>query len=90
VEDPFFAQYRMREDHAEGADMRSYQTERWKLVRFLRGRRGDELYDRRDDPGETLNLIESEAPAVPEARRALDAELATVMRTIGDPAANGR
>ena len=68
----FFAQYRMREDHAEGADMRSYQTERWKLVRFLRGRRGSELYDRLNDPGETRNLFGSSDPSVRDAIRALD------------------
>ncbi len=85
----FFAQFRMREDHAEGADMRSYQTERWKLVRFLRGKRGDELYDRVNDPGEARNLFGSADPVVQEATRALDMKLAAAMRRIGDPASRG-
>jgi uncharacterized sulfatase len=85
----FFAQYRMREDHADGADMRSYQTERWKLVRFLRNTRSDELYDRLNDPDEAASLVESDDPAVRDALRVLDAKLAAAMREIGDQASNG-
>jgi len=85
----FFAQFRMREDHAEGADMRSYQTERWKLVRFLRQKRVDELYDRVNDPRETRNLFGSADPAVQDAIRALDTKLAAAMRKVGDPASDG-
>jgi uncharacterized sulfatase len=85
----FFAQYRMREDDAEGADMRSYQTDRWKLVRFLRGRRESELYDRQNDPEESRNLFGSSDPSVRDAIRALDGQLAGAMREIGDPASDG-
>jgi arylsulfatase A-like enzyme len=79
----------MREDHAEGADMRSYQTERWKLVRFLRKKRGDELYDRVDDPGESRNLYGSTDPTVRDAIRVLDTKLAVTMSEIDDPASSG-
>ena len=85
----FFAQYRMREDHGDGADMCSYQTERWKLVRFLRNTRRDELYDRLNDPDETTNLVESDGPVVRDALRVLDAKLTAAMREIGDQASNG-
>lgn len=81
----FFAQYRMRPDHADGADMRSMQTDRWKLVRFLRGRRTDEFYDRRSDPDENTNLYASENPEVRAAIRELDALLTKKMREIDDP-----
>jgi uncharacterized sulfatase len=85
----FFAQFRMREDHAEGADMRSYQTERWKLVRFLRGKRGNELYDRVSDPDEARNLFGSADLSVQDAIRTLDTKLAAAMKKIGDPASSG-
>lgn len=81
----FFAQYRMRPSHADGADMRSLQTDRWKLVRFLRGRRSDEFYDRRNDPAENTNLYGSEDPEVQEAIRSLNALLTKKMREISDP-----
>lgn len=85
--DEFFAQYRMRADNAEGADMRSYQTRAWKLVRFLRSRRSHEFYDRLHDPEERTNLIESADPVVRKARKQLESKLMAAMRAISDPAA---
>lgn len=80
----FFAQYRMREDSGEGADMRSYQTDRWKLVRFQRQRREDEFYDRNNDPEEKTNLIDSSDPDVRQAISELQAKLVSRMSEIGD------
>lgn len=79
-----FAQYRMREDSGEGADMRSYQTDRWKLVRFQRQRREDEFYDRVSDPEEKTNLIESTDPEVRQAISELQAKMVSRMSEIGD------
>ena len=82
--DEFFAQYRMREDSGEGADMRSYQTDRWKLVRFQQQRRQDEFYDRANDPEEKTNLIDSTEPEVRRAISDLQTKLISMMNEIGD------
>lgn len=79
-----FAQYRMRTDHADGADMRSYQTERWKLVRYLRGKRPDEFYDRQRDPAERVNLYSSSDAEVHAAIRDLSGRLQQRMQEIDD------
>lgn len=80
----FFAQFRMRKDHGDGADMRSYQTDRWKLVRFQRRRRPDEFYDRVNDPEETTNLIESTDPRIQRAVSDLQQKMVAMMQRIGD------
>ncbi len=80
----FFAQYRMRPNHSEGADMRSYQTQNWKLVRYLRSLRPDEFYDRRRDPEEHSNIAMSEDRVVQRAMVRLRAQLAESMTAIGD------
>lgn len=82
----FFAQFQMRVDHGEGANMRSFQTERWKLVRFLRGKRLDEFYDRVNDPEESTNLSDSTDPVVVAAIRDLKAKMREKMLEVRDPA----
>ena len=84
--DDFMAQFQMREGHADGADMRSFQTERWKLVRFLRGKYPDEFYDRVNDPDEKNNIYTSTDLEIQNAIRAVDRKLKERMREIGDPA----
>ncbi len=84
--DDFFAQYRMRPDHAEGADMRSYQTSDWKIVRYLRSRRADEFYDRRRDPQEQANMAKSQDPVVQQAMAQLHTKLMEAMTAINDTA----
>jgi len=84
--DDFFAQYRMRPDHAEGADMRSYQTSDWKIVRYLKSQRSDEFYDRRRDPDEQTNLAQSVDPVVQQAIGELQDKLKHAMTAIGDTA----
>lgn len=80
--DEFYAQYSMR----GGPVMRSYQTERWKLVRYLRGEQPNEFYDRVADPNEQVNLFSSNDAVVTAAMRDLDLRLQERMRFIEDPA----
>jgi choline-sulfatase len=82
----FFAQFRMRVDHGDGTDMRSFQTERWKLVRFFREKRPDEFYDRVNDPEELTNLADSTDPVILAAIGKLKAKMRAKMREVGDPA----
>ncbi len=81
----FFAEYRMRESNGDGADMRSYQTRRWKLVRFLNNKLPDEFYDRKHDPEESTNLSQSTDPTIQTAIRDLNAKLTSAMQQISDP-----
>lgn len=80
--DDFYAQYTVR----GGPVMRSYQTDRWKLVRYLRGEQPDEFYDRVADPDERMNVFRAEKAEVREAIRELDARLQERARFIRDPA----
>ena len=84
--DDFMAQFQMRVGHADGADMRSFQTERWKLVRYFRGKYPDEFYDRVNDPEEKTNVHASIDPEIQNAIRVVDAKLRERMREIDDPA----
>lgn len=84
--DDFMAQFQMRAGHADGADMRSFQTERWKLVRFFRGKYPDEFYDRVNDPDEKNNIYTSTNLEIQYAIRAVDIKLKERMREIDDPA----
>ena len=79
--DEFHAQQNL-----SGAAMRSYQTSRWKLVRFHHAEMPDEFYDRVADPGERRNLMPSADPAVRAAIRDLDARMQRRMAAIKDPA----
>jgi uncharacterized sulfatase len=77
----FFAQYSMR----QGPDMRSYQTKRWKLVRYLDGSLPDEIYDRVADPAERENLHGSDRVDVRSALADLSKKLTEAMQRINDP-----
>ena len=81
-----FTQYRMWPWHQTGADLRSYRTRRWKLVRDFKHENKDELYDLAGDPDETHNLIDSPEPTVQKQRQLLNAKLLKAMREIRDPA----
>ena len=80
--DELYAQYSMR----GGPVMRSYQTDRWKLVRYLSGSQSDEFYDRLADPEELTNLASLADARAQDARRSLEALLQARMRVINDPA----
>jgi choline-sulfatase len=67
----FYGEYAMH--HGANTDMRMYRTPEWKLIRDF-GRPGmDELYDLKNDPGETKNLIDD--PARTAVREALSEKL---------------
>ena len=76
----FYAEYSTR--HQSRTDMRMYRTPDWKLIRDYLNPERDELYDLRNDPGETRNLIQD-----PKRRRLiedLDRRIRERMRANGD------
>jgi len=79
--DAIFSQYDL---HNGGlAHMRMARTADWKLVRHYLTSGMDELYDLKNDPGETKNLYD--APSAAAARDALQQQLTAWMRSINDP-----
>ena len=77
--DTVFGEFDMH--HYTLARMRMIRTARYKLVRYLGTSFQDELYDLRQDPGETRNLYRSEAAGT--ARESLEARLAEWRRGLG-------
>ncbi len=79
--DDVFTQYSTR--HQSRTHMRSYRTGDWKLIRDFLNPERDELFDLRNDPEETTNVIgvEDHADVVAE----LDAKLIERMAEIDDP-----
>jgi len=79
--DTFFAQFDV---HNTGlAFMRMIRTSEWKLVRHHLTNFLDELYDLKNDPGETRNLYND--PQHREAREQLQQRLTRWQRSINDP-----
>lgn len=79
--DTIFGQYDL---HNEGlAYMRMIRTPEWKLVRHHHANSLDELYDLKNDPGETRNLYTAEAQR--PVRDQLQARLTAWMRSLHDP-----
>ncbi len=83
--DDLFAQYSMWEWHGPASRMRAYRTPEWKIVRFFRHTREDELYNIKKDPGEHTNLWDDPDPAVQAAKKELLVKLDAKMREIDDP-----
>jgi uncharacterized sulfatase len=76
-----YAQYDL---HNSGlAFMRMIRTSDWKLVRHHMANGLNELYDLKDDPGETRNLYH--APKAQQARKELQAKLTAWQQSINDP-----
>jgi uncharacterized sulfatase len=72
--------------HAQSrSHMRCYRTPTWKLISDLLNPGRDELYNLKDDPGETRNLIDSTDAAAQAALADLDARLKQRMRELNDP-----
>jgi len=81
--DAVFAQYDL---HNGGlAYMRAVRTADWKLVRHYRANGMDELYDLKNDPGETRNLYGNAMHA--KVRDELQQRLDAWMKSIDDPLA---
>lgn len=80
----FYAEYSMR--CYCRTDMRMVRTPEWKLIRDFLNPGRDELYDLRNDPAETTNLIGDPRPETKAAIRKLDKKILEKMRDIQDPA----
>jgi uncharacterized sulfatase len=79
----YFGQYDMK--HYKEAHMRTLRRPDWKLIRHLEPGVEDELYDLKNDPGETRNLaVEAGHQAI---FRELNQELVNRMKLINDPLA---
>lgn len=65
--------------------MRTYRTPEWKLVRDFLDPSRDELYNLKDDPEESHNLINNDDNDAKAAIRELDKKLRDRMREIKDP-----
>ncbi len=79
--DEIFGQYDL---HNVGlAYMRMLRTNEWKLVRHYRANELDELYDLKNDPGETKNLYKEAKHR--DARERLQRQLDERMKAINDP-----
>jgi arylsulfatase A-like enzyme len=66
--------------------LRCCRTPEWKLIRNWRPGEPDELYDLREDPSESENLISRiEEPALQAIHDSLQSDLMDWMRRIDDP-----
>jgi uncharacterized sulfatase len=74
--------------HTMRADMRCYRTSEWKLKRDFLNTDRDELYDLKNDPGETTNLAGSDRPEVKAAFARLSKFIRQRMSELGDPLEN--
>lgn len=79
--DEIFAQYDLQNDTVDF--MRMIRTDEWKLVRHYFSEGADELYDLRNDPGETRNLFNDSRHARIQA--SLQKKLLRWQRSIDDP-----
>ena len=79
----FFAQYSTR--HQTQTHMRAVHTVRWKYMRDFLNPNRSELYDLKNDPSETTNLIQSTNPATTATQQDLDQRLTEWMSSIQDP-----
>ena len=81
-----FAQYSMWDWHQTGADLRTYRTTQWKLVRDFNCADKDELYNLVDDRHESHNLMENADITIRNIRDSLNDKLLESMQNISDPA----
>ncbi|MAG35160.1 MAG: hypothetical protein CL878_02780 [Dehalococcoidia bacterium] len=81
VHDGIALEYHSNNWRERPAPLRGWRTEEWKYVETIGG--DDELYDLRADPLERDNLLDD--PAAGDARRQMQAALATWREQTGDP-----
>lgn len=79
----FYGEYSTR--HQSYTHMRMYRTPEWKLIRDFLDPSRDELYNLKDDPEETKNLIAVQTAEVKMVIADLHARIVARMRGIGDP-----
>lgn len=80
--DDLYAEYSTH--HNSKTHMRAWRTPEWKLIRDFMNPERDELYDLKQDPAETTNLIGSTEPRAAEAKEALTQNLLARMREVND------
>jgi len=81
-DDDLYAEYSTH--HQSHTHMRMYRTPQWKLIRDFLNSGRDELYDLRNDPAESRNLIDSNDEGVQQIRSSLDAKLLAKMDELND------
>lgn len=81
--DDLYAEYSTK--HQSRTHMRMYRTPQWKLVRDFLNAGRDELYDLKNDPGETNNLIHSASPEIQQIVAELHQKILAQMTAIDDP-----
>ncbi|MGY8652902.1 MAG: sulfatase family protein [Verrucomicrobiia bacterium] len=71
--------------HQSHTHMRAWRTSHWKLVRDFLNPGRDELFDLKNDPAESENLIKSNRAEVKKAVSRLHAKILTRMKENNDP-----
>ena len=82
-DDDLYAEYSM-ENYCR-THMRMYRTHDWKLVRDFLNPERDELFDLRNDPAETTNLIDDPRAEIQHVVDRLHDRIVEAMRTLDDP-----
>lgn len=81
--DDLYTEYSVQ--HTMRADMRGYRTPAWKLKRDFLNMNRDELYDLKNDPGETTNLAGSDRADAKAAFDDLSRRIREKMAEFHDP-----
>jgi uncharacterized sulfatase len=66
------------------AYMRTYRTEKWKLIKDFLNNGRDELYNLEDDPGELKNLIDEENSEINFVKEELNEKIIQKMKEVND------
>jgi hypothetical protein len=83
-ENDMFAQYQMWDWNQTGANLRSFKSGHWKLVKDFKHPGMDELYNLEIDPDERTNLINSTDPEAVKQKKNLQKKMIEKMREIDD------
>ena len=83
-DEELYVEYSMH--HGATTHMRGFRTTDWKLVLDFANPGREELYDLKNDPHETSNLVESDEPLHVRMRAELKRKILERMRILNDPA----